>query len=227
MNVTCKHCKESIPTANINLAKTLALCPRCHAVFNFSPDFEASKPIYRDVYRPRGYSLEQEGDGLHIAYRWRKDGLIASIIGVGIVDFFIVSWFVDAFSGQRSDQALFGLLFLLIGIPATYGLLLVAFNRTDIRINASQLMVRHGPLPMWGNRTLDRGQIEQIYVREFKSGARNRVRFTYRVQAVLRDQADVVLVDNLDDPNEGFYIEQQVERYLGIRDVRVAGEYSG
>ncbi len=227
MNLTCKHCKETIPAANINMAKTLALCPRCHTVFNFSPEFEASKPIYRDVNRPIGYTIEADGYELHIGYTWRKGSLLFAIIAVAVVDFLIWWWFADAFNHQRTDQALFGLIFLTIGIPATYGLLLMIFNRTDIRIKNNQLTVQNGPLPVWGNRTLEADQIEQVYVREFKHGARNRVRFSYRVQAVLRNQSDMVLIDNLDDPNEGFYIEQQLERYLRIRDVRIAGEYAG
>ena len=41
---------------------------------------------------------------------------------------------------------------------------------------------------------------------------------------VTRDNDKITLVSNLDELEQGLFIEQQVERYLKIRDKRVPGQ---
>jgi hypothetical protein len=197
MQATCHRCNQPIFTASSSTAEARALCPHCQTLLDFSSEFVAYKTVERAVHQPVGYILKQDNSGLHLGYTWRKGSLGFGIMVVIVINLLVAWWFADAFKHQRVDQTLVGLVFLAVGIASLYGLLLVTFNRTDIYVTPAQLTIHSGPLPVWGNRTLESERIRQIYVREIKHQANHRMHISYRVQAVLRDGEDVVLVNNL------------------------------
>ena len=133
-------------------------------------------------------------------------------------------WFGIAISQRVWFRALFATGHAAIGLGLTYGTIAGFVNRTLIRISPSQLTVGHGPLPWWGNKQLDATGIAQVYCKERVSRGRNGTSITYAVHAALRDGADAKLVDALDSPEQALYLEQEIERFLGIKDVPVRGE---
>lgn len=226
MSQLCNLCQTTIPEADLNMESGLAHCPNCHAVFNFTSVFTAEKPDAQTMDAPEGLTSTQDTEGLHLIYRWRKGHLSVQVLSVALVNALVIWWLADAFRQQRVDQAAVGLAFLVVGIWAIGSLFLTLFNRTHIRITINQLMVRQGLLSPAGRRAMPREQIKQVYVVQLKQGTGKHMHIRYRVQAALYDYPDMVLVENLGDPRDALYIEQQVERYLSIRDVRVAGEFA-
>lgn len=226
MSQICKLCDATIPDVDLNRQTGFAHCPKCHAVFNFTPAFEAGKPDFPTMDAPKGLTATRDADGLHLIYRWRKGSLPVQVLAVALVNALVFWWLADAYRQQRLDQAAVGLVFLAVGIWAIGSLFLTLFNRTHIQITINQLMVRQGMLPFNGRRAMPREQIKQVYVVQFKYGTGRHMHIRYRVQAELYDYEDMVLVENLGDAHDALYIEQQIERYLSIRDVRVAGEFA-
>lgn len=226
MNQTCKLCAAPIPEVDLNTQTGLAHCPQCDAVFNFTPAFEADKPHAKTMDAPEGLTSTHDFDGLHLIYRWRKGSLPVQVLAVALVNALVLWWLADAYRQHRLDQAAVGLVFLAVGIWAIGSLLLTLLNRTHIRITVNQLTLRSGPLPVHSQRVMAREQIKQVYVVQFKHGTGRHTHIRYRVQAALYDYADMILVENVGSADDALYIEQQIERFLKIRDVRVAGEFA-
>jgi hypothetical protein len=89
---------------------------------------------------------------------------------------------------------------------------------------SQQLSVTHGPLPWPGNLTLPRASLQQLFCEEQVRNGKNGVSYSYNVVAVLQDKSRVKLVTGLDAPEQALFIEQKLERQLGIADRSVAGE---
>lgn len=86
------------------------------------------------------------------------------------------------------------------------------------------LTVRQGPLPWLGNREIPTDSLEHLYCDEHISRSRKGTTVTYSVRARGKDGCMVKLVTGLPERDPAMYIEQEVERHVGIADRRVAGQ---
>jgi hypothetical protein len=78
--------------------------------------------------------------------------------------------------------------------------------------------VRHAPVPYRRNVELARDRMAQLYVEpRHDSGV------SFGLVAVEAGGARVTLLE-LESPTRAFYLEQELERVLGIEDVPVPGE---
>jgi len=96
-------------------------------------------------------------------------------------------------------------------------------NTTRITCGAGLLEIKHGPLPWPGNLSVDSGAVLQLYCQSKE--VRDSSMDTYRVMAIVRDRKrPTVLVDDLDLASHALFLEQAIERALGIEDRPVDGE---
>ena len=122
-------------------------------------------------------------------------------------------------------MSLFGLLHTAVGIGMAYYTLAGLLNQTTIQVKGGELTIHHYPLPWWGNKRIQALDIEQIYSKEKVSRSKEgRVSYTYEVYAILNNSTKEKLVGGLKEQELAFYIEQTLEKYLGIRDRPVRGE---
>ena len=66
--------------------------------------------------------------------------------------------------------------------------------------------------------------ITQLYTQERVNSSDSGTRYSYEVYLITTDGKKQKLVGGLREPQQGLYIEQAIERYLGIEDRPVAGE---
>ncbi len=113
---------------------------------------------------------------------------------------------------------------LMIGLALLiFGIIQVArVNQTQLVVRDGRLRVTHGPVPWPGGRDLLARSIEQLYCDLHEAGRNNPE--TYRVWAVLRGGKRVLLIGDLLLGTHALFLEQAVERTLGIVDRPVAGE---
>lgn len=225
MKQNCYLCGALLFEHNIDSQTGLAHCPDCHAIFSVNLP-QNGKPALDTIDMPKGFTSTRDDDGLHLIYRWRKGSLPVQVLSVALINIFVLWWLADAFNQRRIDLAALGLVFLAFGIWTIASLLLTLFNRTHIRVSLNQLTVRSGPFSISSSQAMPREQIKQVYVVQFKNGTGRHRRISYRVQAALFDYPDMVIVPHLGDSTDALYIEQQIERFLSLRDVRVAGEFA-
>jgi hypothetical protein len=176
--------------------------------------------------QPRGMVVREEGPAWVARWRWFNFQYLF-LLGFCVVwDGFLVGWYSMAFHAQWGWAALIPVLFpimhVAVGVGLTYGALAGLFNSTEVRVDGGMVTVRHGPVP-WKGARLEVAKIEQLYVRD--RGAKQRSSPTdmrYDLCALVEGTA--VKVMRLDTLEQGRFLEQAIERRLGIVPRRVAGE---
>lgn len=191
-----------------------------------SLDDQATAPL------PKRISLEDAGDSVVIRRRWFTWAILFFVFFCafwdGITLVFVVEAVRKIVAGDTGGWAM--LLFIsghmAIGAGLTYYTLATLFNTTTIRISATELTIRHGPVPWFGQRTLDPAQVKQLFVeRKVHRGKNGSVSYSYRLHAILLDDQRVKLLSGITDENQARFLEHTMERFLAIQDSPVKGEH--
>jgi hypothetical protein len=177
---------------------------------------------------PVGVTVNDYGNRFEIVRSWRD---LAALILLGACAVF---WFVIFGSNGRfdvqipmSDQTITTPVFhILIGLCLHYAALAKWLNKTVIRVNYSHLEVKHGPIWWWGNRKLEAPRVEQIYTVKKKIQSRHGVGFVYQLMAIVDGGKDVSIVKGMTLWEEAVFIEEQIEKYMKIKDRFVIGQFS-
>lgn len=228
---------------------TVLVCPTCGGKTSLSSDATSatcnycgnemilhpaagSGLVYSETSRPRGEAplpkgvkLENLDNGFEISRRWFSLKYIFMAFFCVFWDGFLIFWYSLAFSmGAPLIMKVFPILHLAVGIYLTYSTLAGFFNTSYVTVNRQEVKVEHYPLPWPGKFTLPASDLDQLYVREIIHRGKNGTTTTYTLSAMLRNGRKIDILKNMDSPEAGFYVEQQVERYLSISDQAVAGE---
>jgi hypothetical protein len=176
---------------------------------------------------PQGIRVEQDGATMEIVRRWFGWATVALTAFIVLWDAFLVFWYTIALSlGAPAIMIWFPALHVAVGLGMTYTAVAGWVNRTVIRVGTGVVSVRHGPLPWFGNADLDSVDIKQLYCKEKVTRSRSGTSLTYEVRVITRDDRNVRLVGGLPGSEQAIYLEQAIEKYLGIVDQPVKGELS-
>ncbi|HKL87124.1 MAG TPA: hypothetical protein VJ861_12405 [Treponemataceae bacterium] len=184
--------------------------------------------------RPQSFKIIDEMGVLTIKRRWfnikHPIMLFFSLFWNG----FLVFWYsmlpnlID--EGGKIDYFvsvfyLFPLIHVSVGIGLLYYALCGFFNHTSVVVERDKVLVRTGPLPWPGNRTLTSREVKQFYTQEVVSYTKNGYpTVSYKVNAILRNNSKVVFVQGLAAKDEGLFLERTLEERLFIRNESVEGE---
>jgi hypothetical protein len=235
LQLSCKSCGKPVPAEDVNIDKALAKCRACHAVFGFADLVGGSAAGRADepVPMPKCFVVDNWGPELSLTRRWYSHVLWIMVPFCILWDGFLIVWFSASFGvifGQPDAwmaglfMLLFSVLHVAVGVAITYATLCGFVNRTVLRVSAGELTVWHGPLPFPGNRQILTADIKQLYCTETVHRGKRSCRTSYNVLVVTKDNDKITLVSNLDELEQGLFIEQQVEQHLRIRDQRVPGQ---
>jgi hypothetical protein len=240
MKLICPDCSGSIKSDDVNITMLVAKCAHCDSVFSFAGHFMDVDPGHRpavipepehvDLALPKGLHVNNDGDRLTITRRWFTCAALPILGFAALWDLFLVFWYVNVMSvdGMFSVLAMiFPLLHVAVGVSMTYYGIANVLNRTEIVVDKETIEIAHGPIPWRGGRTVHTAAVKQLYVHREEKRKRNSTGMTetFSVHALLADHASVPLVTGLKSRFQALYIEQEIERQLGIEAVHVKGEY--
>jgi len=175
---------------------------------------------------PDKIHVQHQGPVLEITRRWfGGKHVLMAVFTVGW-NAFLFFWYSQALQGDDLVVILFPLIHVAVGVSLIYQTLSGFLNRTSIRVTYEQLRIRHYPIPHWRNRTILSRDLIQLYSKEKTKRSSKNTSVTYEMHALTRDGKNVKLLSGLDSSEQALYIEQEIERYLGIRDEPVRGEIS-
>jgi hypothetical protein len=247
VQVACGHCGQIVPGEDVDLAKMLAHCRKCGGLFDVSVQLAptAAQPRQRElVAMPRGFRVTQGGAAVTaeaptpyrqiaaaetasaafvitrrwLSWRW----LLFALLCVGW-DVAIAVWYREAWA--TGSLTVGPIIHVIAGVGISYGAIAGLLNRTTIAARNGLLTVRHGPVPWPGAMDVPTSELAQLFCTERLLKSRNNTSRTYAVVAALRSGEKKLLVRDLPNPEQALFIEQTLERELGIVDVAVAGEY--
>lgn len=174
---------------------------------------------------PAKMKLVPDGMGLIITRRWFGWQTIFLTVFAIFWDSFLVFWYaIVAKEGAGLVFVLFPIFHVIAGVVITYLALAGWLNTTRVSINFEKITVISGPLPFLNNRAVESSAIRQLYSKERITRSRNGTTSHYDVHAILADERNIKLAGGLESSEQAVFLEQEIEKYLGIKDVPVKGE---
>jgi len=239
MQMSCEVCHSALRAEDVRLDLAVAKCHSCNAVYDLSGRKARGlsvQPEAKPALRPKAalpprFQVEEDGATTRIAWRWFNPLTHLFLLFFCVAwDGFLLFWYGIAFTvGEEAGPAslimvLFPIAHVAVGVGLTYYTLAGFINRTRVEVSRNHLTIRHGPLPWKGNQDLPGRQLTQLYGEEVVSRGKNGVTVTYDLLALDREGRKVKLLTGLTDKDQVLYLEQTMERRLGIEDAAVAGE---
>lgn len=174
---------------------------------------------------PRSIRVEETAFGVRLVRRWWHPAYLVFVLFLAVW-FGALSLFLGAAlrGGVPWFVALFPALHVVVGLLLAYVTLCGFVNRTTIAVERGELSVRHHPLPWPGAGRHDTSDLAQLFVRERSRGRSEEGRSQYLLCALTRGGATKVLVGGLIAPEQALYLEQELERRLGLADQPVEGQ---
>jgi hypothetical protein len=240
--VACPSCGSTLRDQDMSVQTLSARCPACHALVDlrgsapvlaaaapapaaadYGTQADAREPI--PVPLPAGVHVEERGRDLVIVRRWFSWVYVFLLFFCVVWNGFLVMWYGIAFQADAPLAfKLFPLLHVAAGVFITYMTIAGFLNRTTFRIERDHLTVRHGPVPWRGNLDVGTTGLLQLFCTEQVIRGRNGTTLKYSVEGVLRDGRHLKLATGLDAREQALFIEQALEKHLGIQDRRVRSE---
>ncbi len=229
VDITCRRCGARIRADDVNIETMAANCRSCDAVFSIAAQFalaDKPAPIARlDVPRPRCFTVEHLDDALRISWRGSKVGGIILLLVTLIWNGFAYVWISLAFSSAgHAAFALAAIPHVLIGLWLARLSLSNLLNTTRVEASASGLSVYDTPIPASKDLSIPRDSLRQLYCVEPGNHSRRGPSGSCDLWAIKADGSSIAVLKSLADPEQALYIEQELERYLGIKDEPVDGE---
>jgi len=173
---------------------------------------------------PDHVKLSRDGLNLVLDVRWFRPYHILSLlvaVAFGAFYYFMVlrsrpplgsrlDWFTILWFGLLSSSAYSGLAGLV--------------NHTWITVGDGAVDVKVGPLPWLSSGRFKASEISQVFRDETRTRTRSGVSITYNVNVLTPQQEKLRLVSGLDTADIALYLEQEIEKALGIPDRKVPGE---
>lgn len=223
--ITCPRCSREIPATDISLENAIARCTECNVVFACGQGQAEARYSKPTCAMPDGFTAVQDGPDFVLERRWKSAKAWGLLFFCVFWDGFLVFWYAIAFTVKGPlIMKLFPLIHVAVGAGVSYLTAALFVNRTTIRVGAQQITVRHHPLPWPGEKELPRRELQQLFCKEKVNSGKNGVTYSYDVVALLAGEKRSDLVTGLDEPNQALFIEQRIERQLGIIDKPVKGE---
>jgi hypothetical protein len=220
MALSCATCGAPFVDGDLDSLRAIARCRFCRSVTSIPPSRERpTAPL------PARFRAVELPDSLSVEWRWLTSKTV-------MLAFFCVAWdsallgfYPRALASGNLGAILFPIAHVAVGVWLTWQVLAQLFNRTRVEVEAGVLSVRHGPVPAFKrNFTLAGATLKQLYVKERVSGSGSDRSSAYDLCALTDDGRELIVLPGLDEPDQALYLEQQIERRLGIADREIAGE---
>lgn len=184
-----------------------------------APEAELTASISR-IAQPRSIKRQSDADTLMLSLRWIGQGFwVNFFIWAAVVSFMTLI----LYDNKTQTRLLLVLPCFIFGGGLTYWFVALCINRTTCTVTKTTLLIRHGPLPWSGNRTVTRGEISQIFCQKHTFLAQS-ANALYFLGIVNTHGERLTVLDNMHSLTDLLYLEQEIETWLGIVNTRVRME---
>lgn len=226
----CQACGKPLTRAMVAAGYGIARC-ECGVVNDLTSQYRAAKAqlVRRDPTKNDQLSLRRPNPG-HFLVRELPGALDISWkdsepVGWGLLPLFVLAPLVMVSAGFVQSLSFWFGAFAFAASSILYGIAVSFIGRLHITASKTELKVHRSPFP-WPTRTIRREQLVQLFVLESRrdDGSGGYTDRAWRLAARLKGKKQLSLTPACDDPSMPRFLEQQLERYLGIKDRPVEGE---
>ncbi len=233
MSLSCKVCGAPLHEDDFDHARKLASCRYCDALTEIELKGGRLRRLPRhlrkrpEVPMPARFEVNRAGGTSNIRWRWMSGKVIILLIMLMVWGIFLAYAWLGVQVGIMTDTpgpgaALFPVVHALFGLGLLYATAMGLLNRTTIRAQRTGLHVHHGPLPWFGGGAVP--PIDQLYAKRRMRNTKEGAVYVYELHAVLKSGNQRKLVGGLTQDLQALWLEQELERHLGIEDRPIAGE---
>jgi hypothetical protein len=227
LELVCDKCGTAIEGADININSSLAKCSNCNSVFNIKDDhfFVNERKGRPEMIMPAGTDVLELSSSLDIRLDWLKSHPQGTL---GFLTFFTVIWngilavmLTGALVAGSFGVIAFMSLHLMVGIGLIYYLATIYLNYTDIIVNESYIEISHRPVksPFTRRKKIDIDELDQLYVSKYVASTTNNTpNYAYALYAILKTNGRKIRLIKGMNRETQLYLEQEIERYLKIKD---------
>ncbi|MEM9822928.1 MAG: hypothetical protein AAF985_17745, partial [Bacteroidota bacterium] len=220
--INCPKCDRGIKGENINLNDKIAKCNPCGILFSVKEEVNqlmSPAKAKHELIRPEGIDLFYFKDELDISLQQPVTTLEGVLGGIGIP---FAIFFTIAFLISADFKALMAALFFgLMSVYPIYTWMKRKENKIFISISDRFLNIEWRPKKGNKDQCYETEDIDQIYVRKNPNTLR------YDVYAIINapeGQKHIRLLHHLENLSKARYLEQEIEKHLGIENRKVLEE---
>ncbi|GLR15635.1 BRcat domain-containing protein [Portibacter lacus] len=227
--VYCPSCSEPVPAENLNIHSYAAKCSACNSIFSFREDVDevlVHDKISQEIIKPEGVELNYFGEHLDITLNEQPWGNLES----AIVAFFPLLLMITSliFIKMVDSTGFSKTILLAILITATIAYISYFFIRKKhkiyIHIDKENLYIERRPRKFIKDEIYSIEEIDQVYIKSVPSASATSVAQIFMIVNGPKGQKHVKLVKQVNSLAKAKYLEQEIERHLGIKDRKVIGE---
>jgi hypothetical protein len=225
--IYCPACGAPVLPSSYSEELNAARCAQCKKLFE--PGSDNRKPA-RSVARgaampvPEGWVVEDLGSGaLEVRWKWARAAAFVLIPFTVFWNGILVSMAVSTDTLAHPVRLLLGLAIphVWVGLGLAYYCCALLLNTTTVRCAQGKFTVRQGPLPWPGNKTIEVGDLRQLFVVERRGGKGS---LSYELCGLLEQDRKLTLLKSLDSADKARFLEVRFEQALEITDAPVLGE---
>ncbi len=217
--ICCPSCNKEMPGDHINIHDKIAKCGDCNVVFPFQNMIkgrEEPQKVKQDILRPEGIDLFYYKDELELTFRksFSPLDIVFSVVGFQLS-------LTTLIIGVGSGASFIGMLIALLPISFLIFFLIQRFRqKMHLSINDRRLIIYSKPNFLSKNRSYRIQDINQVFVKKETTAP------IWSVMMMIdegKGQKPVKL-STLKSASKAKFLEQEIERHLGIQNVDVPGE---
>jgi hypothetical protein len=225
--LNCPSCRSAVTEKDLDLARGFAKCSHCGALALLPSAIRPARPFVErpEVALPARVSVRELADGVELRVRWFQPAAWFLLFFVVAWDGFLVFWYSIALgTGAPWIMSVFPIAHLAVGVGLTYFTAALFFNTTTVTATRERFRVAHGPVPWAGNAEFQSSELEQLYCKERVTRGKRGESVSYELFANRKSGPSVRVLKSAADAEQALFLEQRIERALGIADAPVAGE---
>lgn len=178
---------------------------------------------HMEVGLPDKMALQKFPSYIHISRKWFGLQIIFMTVFAVFWNIFIFRFYVGMDESTDSFAKMLPLLHVVVGVCISYYGLAGWLNKSHIFVSKESIEINHKPMPWFGHKKINATDLKQLYSKEKISNSRNNTTVTYEVHAILSNGTNTKLLGGLESSEQALYIEQEIEKYLNIKDSPVKG----
>jgi len=223
----CPSCSSPFEESAFDLDHGLVRCSYCGTLTTLPSAIKRPPGLQErgPLALPTRMAIEPTPHGVRLVRKWFSPVVFFLIPFCVIWDGFLIVWYATAFStGAPLAMTLFPLIHVAVGVGLTYFTVAMLINKTHISVERGEVIISHTPLPWFGYRRIPGVMIDQIYAKIHITHGKNGPSTDYQLWLVNTAGKHEKLHANSLTQDQALYIEQQLEKALGIKDRAIAGE---
>ena len=221
--ITCPACEQDLPADNLNINDKIAKCGSCHVVFPFHEEVarlnKNKQRLRQEVIRPEGVDISY--------FRNEMDLAIQQNAYWGWILFFFVfcALMVTLVYWKGKAPILLPALTWLSTLYPFTNLITQSRHKIHINVDDHYLNVKWRPKHFMKDKSYAIEEIEQLYIKNTPEMG-GYYKDVWMIVNGAKGQKHVKLIQMVASLSKAKYLEQEIERHIGIVDKKVAGEIS-